>query len=88
MNESRCAESMLADEVRDLVEAVAPEDELTARSAVETALYLLASGASVPEAYEETRRRVLSRLRHPSHVPWSVVDMDDGRPVDPVGGQV
>lgn len=61
-----CVELVLANAVRDWAQRVAPGDDATVRSAVETALYLFASGASVSEACEEARKRVLSRLRHPS----------------------
>lgn len=88
MYESRCPELVLADAVRDLVERVAPADERTARAAVETAMCLLASGASVAEAYEVASRRVLSRLRHPSYARCSVLYVHDGGAIDPVGGQV
>lgn len=60
-------EILLANAVREWAERVAPGDEATAQVGVETALYLFASGASVIEACEQTRRRLLSRFRHPSH---------------------
>ncbi len=64
--DDECVELILANAVRDWAERVAPGDEATIRAAVETALYLFASGASVSEACEEARKRTLSRLRHPS----------------------
>lgn len=88
MYESRCAELMLADAVRDLVDRVAPTDAATMRAGLLMAMSLLASGASVPEAYEETRQRILSRLRHPSYTPPSLAYVHDGGPVDAVGGQI
>lgn len=86
--ETRCAELMLADAVRDLVDRLAPGDGSTIRAGLETAMYLYASGASVAEALEETRQRILSRLRHPSYTPLSLAYAHDGGPVDPVAGQV
>ncbi len=65
--DEQCVEVILANAVRDWAERVAPGDERTARAAVETALYLFASGASVSEACEQARVLVQSRLRHPSH---------------------
>lgn len=88
MYESRCTELMLADAVRDLAERLAPGDGRIAQSGVELALYLLSNGASVPEAYAQTRRHMFSRLRHPSYVPCSGLHVHDGRPVDPVSSQV
>ncbi|HET6964832.1 MAG TPA: hypothetical protein VFH58_08665 [Acidimicrobiales bacterium] len=66
--DDQCVEVILANAVRDWAERVAPGDERTVRAAVETAMYLFASGASVSEACEEARVMVQSRLRHPSHV--------------------
>ncbi len=64
--DDECVELMLANAVRDWAERMAPGDRATIESGVESALYLYASGASVSEACEEARKRVLSRLRHPS----------------------
>ncbi len=66
-SDEQCAEVILANAVRDWAEKAAPGDERTVQAAVETALYLFASGASVSEACEEARVMVESRLRHPSH---------------------
>lgn len=63
------AEVILANAVKDWVEKIVPGDEPTAEAAVSTALALFVQGASVSEACQEARRRVLSRLRHPSYVP-------------------
>ena len=60
-------ELVLADVVRNWAEMQAPGDEATIRDAVERALVCYASGASLAEACEAARCRVLSRLGHPSH---------------------
>lgn len=88
MYKRRCAELLLADAVRELADQIAPGDERTLRLGLETAMYLFASGASVTEAYEETRQRLFSRLRHPSYLPPSPTHTHDGGTVDAVGGQV
>lgn len=62
------AEQVLAGVVHDWAARVAPGDERTAADGAAYAVYAYASGASVPEACEAARRRVYSRLRHPSHV--------------------
>jgi hypothetical protein len=64
-----CPEVALAGAVRDWAQQIAPNDEWIARTAVDQALYALAGGASVPEAFSEARERVGSRLRHPAHRP-------------------
>lgn len=68
-DEIACTEMALAAAVREWAEQVAPGDGQTARVAVDSALYFLASGASVPEAFAGARERVECRLRHPSHLP-------------------
>jgi hypothetical protein len=62
-------ELALAGAVLDWAHQVAPNDEWIARTAVDRALYALARGASVPEAFSEARERIGSRLRHPARRP-------------------
>jgi hypothetical protein len=66
------AELVLAEQVQSWVERVAPGERLLADAAIARALTSYAAGASVSEAYQEARRLVECRLRHPSSPPASV----------------
>lgn len=65
--ETVCTELVLAAEIRQWAERVAPGDEGTARYAVDSILWFFRSGDPVPTASRKARERVLCRLRHPSH---------------------
>ena len=60
-------ELTVAHAVEEWAERLAPDDTLVARAAVDSALYRLACGASVPEAVREGRGQAIGRLLHPSH---------------------
>ena len=62
-----CSELVLAAQMRQWADRVAPGDEAIARVAVDSVLWFFRSGDSPRAASRKARERVMCRLRHPSH---------------------